>query len=97
MVVTSFYHDRFGIMALIFSYFFMSIMFPSIFALGLFGLGEKTKVAASCLVMTVVGGAICPALMGYIGATNISIGFIAPLVCFAFITFYGFVGSKLHH
>jgi len=69
-------------------------MFPSIFALSIKGLGEQTKSASSILVMTVVGGAIAPSLMGLIGATNMNIGFVVPLICFAFITFYGFMGSK---
>ncbi|MDR0532979.1 MAG: L-fucose:H+ symporter permease [Verrucomicrobiales bacterium] len=96
MGFTCFRHDRFGIIALIASYFFMSIMFPSIFALGLRGLGEKTKTASSFLVMMVVGGAICPMLMGYIGDRfSMNVGFIVPLLCFAFISFYGYVGSGL--
>ncbi len=88
-------HNRFGVIALIGSYFFMSIMFPSIFALGLRGLGEKTKTASSILILTIVGGAVAPVLMGKIGATNMSIGFIVPLICFLYISFYGFVGSKI--
>jgi FHS family L-fucose permease-like MFS transporter len=94
MGFTCFRHDRFGIIALIGSYFFMSIMFPSIFALGLRGLGEKTKTAASFLVMMVVGGAICPMMMGYIGGRfSMNVGFIIPLLCFAFISFYGYICS----
>lgn len=88
-------HNRFGVMALICSYLFMSIMFPSIFALGLTGLGDKTKTASSILILTIVGGAIAPALMGWIGAEKMNLGFIIPLVCFLYISFYGFVGSKV--
>ncbi len=88
-------HNRFGVIALIMSYLFMSIMFPSIFALGIKGLGDATKTASSILVLTVVGGAIAPALMGQIGAENMSIGFIVPLVCFLYVCFFGFIGSKL--
>ncbi len=88
-------HDNIGILALIGSYLFMSIMFPSIFALAIRGLGEKTKTAASIMVMTIVGGAVCPALMGAIGAENMNVGFIVPLVCFAYITFFGFICSKI--
>lgn len=84
------YHNRFGIMSLMLSYLFMSIMFPSIFALGLKGLGEQTKTASSILVITVVGGAIAPMLMGFIGENNMSVGFVVPMLCFAFIAFYGF-------
>ena len=46
--------------------FFMSIMFPTIFALGIKDLGEETKIAASFLVMSIVGGAIFPVFMGMI-------------------------------
>ena len=95
MLFTTLNHNRFGIMALMLCYLFMSVMFPSIFALGLKGLGEKTKTASSILVMTIAGGAICPWLMGKIGAVNMNIGFLVPMVCFAFISFYGYVGSKV--
>ena len=90
MLLAMMHHDRFGIISLLLSYLFMSIMFPSIFALGLKGLGEKTKTASSILVITVAGGAIAPMLMGFIGEKNMSIGFIVPMLCFAFIAFYGF-------
>lgn len=95
MVIAMTSHTRFGLIALITSYLFMSIMFPSIFALGLKHLGEKTKTASSILVFTVVGGAIAPTLMGLIGETNMSIGFIVPLVCFLYISFFGFLGSSV--
>jgi FHS family L-fucose permease-like MFS transporter len=95
MLVVTQVHNRFGVMALIGSYLFMSIMFPSIFALGLTGLGEKTKTAASILILTIVGGAIAPAFMGWIGAEKMNLGFIIPLVCFLYISYYGFVGSKV--
>jgi FHS family L-fucose permease-like MFS transporter len=88
-------HNRFGVIALIASYLFMSIMFPSIFALGVRGLGDKTKTAASILVLMVVGGAIAPALMGHIGTVNMNIGFIIPLFCFLYISFFGYAGSRV--
>jgi MFS transporter, FHS family, L-fucose permease len=77
------------------SYFFMSIMFPTIFALGIHGLGARAKKASSFIVMAIMGGAILPKLMGYIAdKTDISRGFIVPLLCFAFVAFYGFNWSK---
>ena len=94
MLVVATRHDNIGILALIFSYLFMSIMFPSIFALGIRGLGNNTKKASSILVMTIVGGAICPSLMGIVGANNMNIGFYIPLVCFLYVAFFGFVGSR---
>ncbi len=84
-----------GIIALCLIYFFMSIMFPTIFALGLKDLGSHTKRASSFLVMAIVGGAIAPPLMGYIAdVKSMNIGFVLPLVCFVFVLFYGWKGYK---
>lgn len=73
--------------------FFMSIMFPTIFAMGISGLGEETKIASSFLVMAIVGGAIFPFFMGRISdATggNIQIAYIVPAICFVVIAFFAF-------
>ncbi|HWX22925.1 MAG TPA: MFS transporter [Candidatus Binatia bacterium] len=73
------------------SYFFMSIMFPTIFALGIFGLGIRAKKASGYIVMAIMGGALLPKLMGFVADQyDISRGFIVPLFCFAFVAFYGF-------
>lgn len=88
-------HNRFGVIALISCYLFMSIMFPSIFALGLKDLGNKTKTASSILVLTVVGGAIAPGIMGLIGAENMNLGFIIPLICFFYIALFGFTFNRV--
>ena len=78
------------------SYFFMSIMFPTIFALGIFGLGGRAKQASSFIVMAIMGGATLPKLMGHIADNyGMSRSFIVPMVCFAFIAIYGFSWSKL--
>ena len=78
------------------SYFFMSIMFPTIFALGIFGLGSRAKKASAFIVMAIMGGAILPKLMGYVAdRTDISRGFIVPMVCFGIVAFYGLSWSKL--
>lgn len=74
--------------ALYLSFFFMSIMFPTIFALGLEGMGAYTKKASSYIVMGVAGGAFSPMLMGYIGETDMAIGFIVPLVAFLYIVYF---------
>jgi FHS family L-fucose permease-like MFS transporter len=77
------------------SYFFMSIMFPTIFALGIFGLGARAKKASAFIVMAIMGGAILPKLMGYVAdKSDMSRGFIVPMFCFAFVAFYGFNWSK---
>ncbi|WP_099463364.1 sugar MFS transporter [Parabacteroides provencensis] len=74
--------------ALYLSFFFMSIMFPTIFALGLEGMGVYTKKASSYIVMGVAGGAFSPMLMGYIGEANMAIGFFVPLVAFIYIFYF---------
>jgi MFS transporter, FHS family, L-fucose permease len=85
-----------SVVCLFLSYFFMSIMFPTIFALGIFGLGPRTKKASSFIVMAIMGGAMLPKLMGHIAdKTDISHGFIVPLFCFAFVAFYGFSWARL--
>lgn len=74
--------------ALVGVYLFESIMFPTIFALSIQGLGSQTKKASSYLIMAIVGGAISPPLMGYIGESNMAIGFVVPLICFVIILIY---------
>lgn len=84
-----------SLVALYLNYFCMSIMFPTIFALGLKDLGGMTKKGSSVLVMTIVGGAICPVLMGRIAdLSGMATGFVVPLVCFAFIAWYAFYRAK---
>lgn len=78
--------------------FFMSIMFPTIFSLGIEELGEDTKIGSSLLVMSIVGGAIFPYIMGTIidmYGDNIQVGYIVPLICFLVIIYFGIVGYKI--
>lgn len=78
--------------------FFMSIMFPTIFSLGIFGLKEETKPASSLIVMSIIGGAIFPVIMGRIidnFGDNIQIGYIVPLICFFFVLYFSLVGHKV--
>jgi FHS family L-fucose permease-like MFS transporter len=78
------------------SYFFMSIMFPTIFALGIHGLGARSKQASAFIVMAIMGGAILPKLMGYVAdKTDLSRGFIVPLFCFGFVALYGYLWPRL--
>jgi FHS family L-fucose permease-like MFS transporter len=80
------------------SYFFMSIMFPTIFALGIFGLGARAKMASAYIVMAIMGGAILPKLMGYVADEfDMSRGFIVPMFCFAFVAFYAFNWPRFSH
>jgi FHS family L-fucose permease-like MFS transporter len=78
--------------------FFMSIMFPTIFSLGIKGLKEETKAASSLIVMSIIGGAIFPVAMGYIidqSNDNIQIGYIVPLICFIIVLLFGWKGHKI--
>jgi FHS family L-fucose permease-like MFS transporter len=82
--------------ALFASFFFMSIMFPTIFALGISGLGAETKKASSYIVMAIVGGAVVPMLMGFIAdRLSMRVGFVVPLTCFAGIAAYGATWRRL--
>lgn len=76
--------------------FFMSIMFPTIFSLGIKDLGVDTKYGSSLIIMSIVGGAILPPAMGYISdMVSIQIGYIVPLVCFVVVLFFGISGHKV--
>ncbi len=78
-------------------FFFMSIMFPTIFALAIKDLGPKTKKASSYIIMSIVGGAVFPPLMGYIADVthSMSIGFLAPVPLFAYILYYAVSGFRI--
>jgi len=77
--------------------FFMSIMFPTIFSLGITGLGQETKQASSWLIMAIVGGAIFPYITGGIidiADDNTQMGYIVPFVCYLVILLFGQRGYK---
>jgi len=77
--------------------FFMSIMFPTIFALGIKDLGEETKLASSFLVMSIIGGAVAPLLMGLISdkTGSMQTAYIVPMACFAIVLYFGVKGHKI--
>jgi len=78
-----------GFAALLVVYLCESIMFPTIFALALRGLGAHTKIASSLLIMSIVGGAVAPLLMGIVAdGHSMALGFVVPLVCFVVIAAY---------
>jgi fucose permease len=87
----------FSVAGVFLSYFFMSVMFPTIFALGIFGLGSQAKKkAAAFIVMSITGGALMPKLMGRLGDVyDMSTSFWIPLGCFVLILLYGFFWPKL--
>jgi FHS family L-fucose permease-like MFS transporter len=84
-----------GLWAIFLSSFFMSVMFPTIFALGLNGLGENTKIAASLLVMAIVGGAILTPSMGLMARYGIQIAYLVPMVGYLFVMAYAFWGCHV--
>lgn len=77
--------------------FFMSIMFPTIFSFGIKDLGADTKIGSSLIIMSIVGGAILPPVMGYISDVthDIQIGYIVPLICFVVVLLFGISGHKV--
>jgi FHS family L-fucose permease-like MFS transporter len=75
--------------------FFNSIMFPNIFALGIAGLGPMTSKGSGLIMTAVVGGAIIPALIGWVAdKAGIQHSFFIPALCYLFIAYYGLVGHK---
>ncbi|QNI38428.1 L-fucose:H+ symporter permease [Edaphobacter sp. 4G125] len=84
-----------GAWAVVASGFFISIMFPTIFALGLKGLGRNTKLGGSLLVMAIVGGAVFPPIAGLIARQtgSLALGYLVSLVGFAVVGIYGFYQS----
>lgn len=80
--------------------FFMSIMFPTIFALGIEGIGDDTKPGSSWLIMSIVGGAIIPVAMGALidhYNDQVQLGYYVPLICFVVILYFGLKGYQIKH
>ena len=86
----------FGLWCIFLTSFFMSLMFPTIFALGLKGLGPNTKIGGSLIVMAIIGGAVLTPMMGLISETGhgIAWAYAVPLFSYIYIAFYSFMGSK---
>lgn len=80
-----------SVIALIACFFFMSIMFPTIFALGLRHLGSRTKIGSSCMIMSIVGGALMPSLMGAVADSydNTATAYGLPVINFLIVALYG--------
>ncbi len=78
-----------SVVALIAIFFFMSTMFPTIFAMGVKNLGESTKQASSFMIMAIVGGAIMPYFMGLISDhVSTAVAYSLPLLCFVVVLAY---------
>lgn len=85
-----------SIYALIAIFFFESIMFPTIFALGVKNLGAYTKKGSSFIIMSIVGGALIPLVMGWLAQRySTPVSYIVPLVCFAVVFLFGIHGYKI--
>lgn len=75
-----------------------SIMFPTIFSLALRGLGPHTSQGSGILCMAIVGGALVPLLQGFLAdSIGIQLAFFLPIICYAYIAFYGLMGSAPKH
>jgi len=85
-----------GIWCIFLTSFFMSLMFPTIFALGLKGLGPNTKIGGSFLVMAIVGGAVLTPAMGLISEKfhSLALAYSIPLIAYVYICAYSFLGSR---
>ncbi len=97
MMVTITHPGMVGAWAVVASGFFLSIMFPTIFALGLKGLGPNTKLAGSFLVMAIVGGAVFPPVLGLIAKAtgSLALGYVVPLTGFVVVALYGFLAPRV--
>ena len=96
LVASIFIHQSVAVYTLMGVPFFMSIMFPTIFALGMDEMGEDAKLGASFIIMSIAGGAVFPLLMGFISdkTGSIQLAYCIPLLCFAVIAWFGWKGYK---
>ena len=96
MLLTITSNGQVGMTALCLTYLFESVMFPTIFSMALTDVtGINTKTASSYLVMSIVGGAIAPVLMGVLGENDMALGFLIPLGCFIVIATYAVLYKRL--
>jgi len=81
-----------GAIAIVATSFFMSVMFPTIFALGVKGLGADTKLGGSLIVMAILGGALFPPLMGVVARTtgSLALGYLIPAAGYVAVGLYGY-------
>ena len=86
-----------GVWAIFLTSFFMSLMFPTIFALGIKELGPNTKLGGSMIIMAIIGGAIFTPMMGLVfeATRSMATAMLVVLGCYVFIAYYSFFGSKV--
>ena len=95
VLVSMFSSGPVAIWSLVLCGFFNSIMFPNIFTLGIAGLGPMTSKGSGLIMTAVVGGAVIPYFIGALAdKVGIQMSFVLPVICYAYIAFYGLVGSK---
>jgi FHS family L-fucose permease-like MFS transporter len=87
-----------GVWCIFLTSFFMSLMFPTIFAMGIKGLGEKTKLGGSLMVMSIIGGAVFPPIMGVISdqTGSMALALTVVLICYIIVTWYAIRGYRIH-
>ncbi len=87
-----------GLWAIFATSFFMSVMYPTIFALGIRGLGRNTKIGGSLIVMAIVGGAVLTPVMGLVSeaSQSIAVAYMVPLLAYVGVALYSFFGSGVH-
>jgi FHS family L-fucose permease-like MFS transporter len=89
LLLAVFTHGKIPVYALIGVEFFMSIMFPTIFSLGIRGLGTKTKEGSSLIIMSIVGGAVFPVIMGRVSdVSSIQTAYLVPACCFIVVLLF---------
>jgi len=89
LITIFFLHGKFTVFALMGVTFFMSIMFPTVFSLSIRGLGSRTKLGSSLVIMGIVGGATIPPVMGLISdASNIRFAYLVPILSFLYIFYF---------
>ncbi|MDE1176396.1 MAG: L-fucose:H+ symporter permease [Edaphobacter sp.] len=86
-----------GLWALMLTSFFMSLMYPTIFALGLKQLGPNTTLGASVIVMAIIGGAVCTPMLGWLAehTNSTAKAFYIPLMCYLVVSYFSFIGSRI--
>lgn len=98
LVISVLTEGMFSVYALVGVEFFMSIMFPTIFALSIRGLGEKTKIGSSLVIMSIVGGAFFPVIMGQVSdISSIQTAYIVPAVCFLVVLYFAIRNGSVKH
>jgi FHS family L-fucose permease-like MFS transporter len=97
LVVAIFHPGWVGLWALFFTSLFMSLMFPTIFALGIKNLGPNTKIGGSVIIMSIVGGAVLPLCMGLISVRfhSLALAYLVPLAAYLVVALYAFYGSAV--